>query len=146
MDILSVGGGLVLAIGAFAAGWLTATEKSRTEVYKRRLETYLEINRFAANLFHFSVKNSVDKDKFFGPMVEARLALSDYFVSNAILVSKEVGKFVIKLVEAKKDPDLEEIRVTFNLLCQQMAKELKLEHIHLVNETLFQLIPKKKAI
>ena len=146
MDILSVGGGLVLAIGAFVAGWLTATEKSRTEVYKRRLDTYLEINRFAASLFHFTVKNSVDKEKFFGPMVEARLALSDYFVSNAILVSKEVGKFVIKLVEAKKEPDLDKIRTTFNLLCQQMAKELRLDHIHSVNETLFQFIPKKKAI
>lgn len=146
MDILSVGGGLVLAIGAFVAGWLTATEKSRTEVYKRRLDTYLEINRFAANLFHFTVKNSVDKEKFFVPMVEARLTLSDYFVSNAILVSKEVGKSVIKLVEAKKEPDLEVIRTTFNLLCQQMAKELRLDHIHSVNETLFQFIPKKKAI
>lgn len=145
MDILTVGWGAVLAFGAFVAGWLTATEKSRTEVYKRRLDTYLEINLLAANLFHFSVKNSVDKEQFFGPMVEARLALSDYFASNAILVSNEVGKFAIKLVEAK-EPDLDEIRVTFNHLCQQMAKELKLEHIHSVNETLFQFIPKKKAI
>lgn len=141
MDILSVGSGLVLAIAAFVAGWLTATEKSRTEVYKRRLDTYLEINRFAANLLQLTAKNSINKDQFFGPMVEARLALSEYFVSNSLLVSKEVGKFVTKLVEAKKEPDLDEIRVTFNFLCQRMAKELRLEHIHLINETLFQFIP-----
>jgi hypothetical protein len=146
MNWLSMGGGLLLAIGAFVAGWLTATEKTRIEVYKKRLETYLEVNRLVAKLFHLSIKNSIDTNQFFGPMVEARLILTEYFVSNAIVVSKEVGKLVQKLTEAKKEPDLEEIRVTFNVLVQQMAKELKFDKIHSVNETLLQLMPTKKQI
>jgi hypothetical protein len=145
MDWLSTGGNLLLAIGAFIAGWLTSTEKTRIEVYKKRLDAYLETNRLAADLFHLVLKNSIDTQTSFGPMVEARLALAKFFVANAVIVSEEVGKHVSRLVEAQKEPSVEEIRLAFNALIHQMAKELKFEQIHSVNETLLSTIPSKRS-
>lgn len=145
MDFLSIGVTALLAMGSFVAGWLAATEKTRTEVYTKRLEMYLQLNRLAAELVRLCIENSIDPAKHFGPMVQARLALAQHFMSNAILVSKEVGGLVEKLVEARKEPDLEVVRVTFNFLCQQMAKELKFKQIHSVNDALLQVPQKIKT-
>lgn len=143
MEFLTATGAVVVAICSFVAGWLTATEKIRAEVYAKKLEAYLKLNALAADLFHLSIKATVDPNQYSTPMLQARLALAEYTTSNSILVSKSLGPHIEKLCEARKQPDIESLRVAFNLMSNTMADELKLEKIHAVTDRLLNLGPDK---
>jgi hypothetical protein len=146
MEFLAAAGAVVVAIGSFVAGWLTATEKIRTEVYAKKLEVYLKLNALAADLFHLSIKATVDPNEYSTPMFQARLALAEYTASHSILVSKSLGPHIEKLIEARKQPDIESLRVTFNLMSNTMATELKLEKIHAVTALLHNLGRDKQGV
>lgn len=139
MDVPAIACTVVVAIVSFVAGWLTHTGRMRSEVYIRKLDVYLKLNALAADLFHKSIKVSVDAQQFAGPMYEARLVLGEYVASHSILISKDLGPHIEKLVEAKKEPDIEALRTAFNLMSSQMAAQLKLEEIHTVNAALLGL-------
>jgi hypothetical protein len=144
VTLLQALGGIVVALGSFAVGWLVATEKVRLEAFKRRFEIYQEINRLAGKVLHISIKASVEKEQFFEEMLRARLELGEYVLYHGMFLSKNVGKQISVLNEANKEPDLETLRVGYNVLCQTMAKELGLPKIFAVNDALFGTIRRPK--
>lgn len=146
MEFLAAAGAVVVAIGSFIAGWFTATEKIRTEVYAKKLEVYLKLNALAADLLHLSIKASVDPDKYSEPMFQARLTLAECMASHSILVSEGLGPLVEKLLEAKKQPDLDSLRVAFNQMSDKMAADLKLDKIHAVTALLHNLGRGKQGV
>lgn len=139
MGILEIAGTVGVGVVSFVAGWLLHTERMRFEVYTRRLDVYLKLNALAGDLLQQSIRASVDPDQLAGSMYEARLKLMEYSVSHMILVSKDLGPHIEKLVEAKKEPDPEAVRKAFNLMSNQMAAELKLENIHSINVALLSV-------
>lgn len=146
MGILEAAGAVLVAVVSFAAGWLVHTERLRSEVYTRKLDVYLKLNALAANLLHQSIRASVDPDQFAGSMYQARIELAEYMASNTMLVSKGLGPHIEKLVEAKKEPDLEALRQAFNLMSNQMGAELKLENIHSINAALLSVANPKRGV
>jgi hypothetical protein len=146
MGILEATGTVLVAIVSFGAGWLLRTERMRSEVYTRKLDVYLKLNALAANLLHHTIRASVDPDQFAGPMYQARIELAECMASHTMLVSKNLGPHIEKLVEAKKEPDPEAVRQAFNLMSNQMAAELKLENIHSINAALLSVANPKRGV
>ncbi len=132
MGKLSLLGGATVALGSFIAGWLSASQSTRSEVYIRRMGVYQRLNFLAADLFHLSIRANHQPNEYREAMIQARLNLSECLVSNAILVSEEVGLLATPLLETDISPDIDKYRVGFNAFCAQMGKDLKFDNIHAV--------------
>jgi hypothetical protein len=115
--------------GGFFAGWLSATERLRGEIYTRRLDMYQKLNQLASELLLISIKAEAYSDTYREKTLDARLALSEFLVANALLVSARVGPLIAPMLEATLAPNIDKLRTSFNATVEAMAHDLRLNTI-----------------
>ena len=145
MQVWSVIGPIAGVAGGFFAGWLTATERVRAEVYTRRLEMYQKLNYLASDLLLTSIKAEMDPDAFREKMLKARLLLSEFLVANALLVSEHVGPQIAPMLEPTLTPNIDKLRTSFNTLVAAMAHDLRLRSIDGATRFLLPFEAKSKS-
>jgi len=127
--ICSILGPILGTVVGFFAGWLSATERLRGEIYTRRLDMYQKLNHLASELLLISIKAEVESETYREKVLEARLVLSEFLVANALLVSARVGPLIAPMLEATLPPNLDKLRASFNATVETMAHDLRLNTI-----------------
>jgi hypothetical protein len=139
MSAWSIVGSIAAAVGGFVVGWLSHTERLRGEIYTRRLNTYQELNKLASELLLKSIKAEVEPDTYREAMLESRLQLSEFLAANALLISASVGTQVTPMLAATLEPDINQLRGSFNSTINAMAHDLRLKTIDVSTNVLLPL-------
>ena len=118
---------IVSFVGGVVGGWVIATDKVRTEVYRRRFEAYHQLNKLAVKVFFASIRARKVSEEAKAEMFAARVEIMEKLAEDALFVDSEVGQLIFALSESTPDPDIEKLRVIFNNLTRTMAKDLHIE-------------------
>lgn len=158
MDALQVFWTIVLGVISFGAGWLTATEKMRLEVYKARIEAYRSICRAGVKAMMVgaefeAVRTAKSKQsaetpanerskvelKLFeigGTILDSALEMSDVVLVNSVFVSNDVGRCAARFLEtcSEKGYDYGSQKEGLRFLVEAMGKDLGIKDLMKVNE------------
>jgi hypothetical protein len=145
MVMWSVLGPILGILGGFLAGWFVATERSRGEIYSRRLDVYQKLNALASDFLFTAIKAEVDPTTYSEKMLKNSIDMSEFIASNALLISKEVGSAISPMLDATLIPNVEKLRKTFNAVVMAMARDLRLQTIDMSTRFLLPFESRKQV-
>ncbi len=128
---------IVLVAIAYYTFWYRATDKLRFTVYEKQLRAYQILNKLVSDNYQLCMKAEIDPEKYNRDLAHARIAISDFIMSNSLLISNEVSNLT-EPFRNMQQKDIESLRNAFNAFTGKMYSELLIEEIIKSNKRLLK--------
>lgn len=127
-------GGTFSTVISFIAGWLVATDKNRSELFKQKLCSYKKIIEQVSKVY--TIGYSIDKINYEGSEVIYKNEASTLLIliiSESIFIEKDILRQLYKFLKMKPE-DYENNKDEINNIVSMLRKDLGIKNLNMINQ------------